>query len=382
MDARRRLAIAAAAAAVLVLAGVTVGLVVTGEPGETVGETTRTITPAEPTAESTRSVVPTYTVPATPAPPGTAGGGGTGESAPRPGDVQELDPGVWAPVVAYRRHGWLCVAAEDGTGERRVVESESGVFSLSPDGSTIALISEADGRLALVSVADGEVRTIGEALQDVPAWSPDSKSVAYTAPGPRVYRVDGGAAVGTFLFSGRGPSYARDGGSIVGIAVADDARPIVLWHGGELSAVRVPGPVSAVACDGTMLYYGTAPDGARPASLRQAGLDGSGERVLVSAPDSPRAVVFACMLLAPNGRYLSYAEHGDDGYSRAFSIPVAGGAPLALSLRRDTYPLRWDAGSDALLMIEGNPLQGEEAALVRVSVAGAARRYLREDVSR
>jgi hypothetical protein len=33
-------------------------------------------------------------------------------------------------------------------------------------------------------------------------------------------------------------------------------------------------------------------------------------------------------------------------------------------------------------MIEGNPLQGEEAALVRVSVAGAARRYLREDVSR
>ena len=57
--------------------------------------------------------------------------------------------------VAYRRDGKVRVAKPDGTGETTLASSASGVFSLSPDGRTLAFVDATRRVLTLVDVASG-----------------------------------------------------------------------------------------------------------------------------------------------------------------------------------------------------------------------------------
>ena len=364
---RRKAGIAAAVAMAVLGVAATIALSAGRGPEDgSQDETSRTITPAEETSETT---APTAGEDA-PGEPGTTPGGSgqDGSSAGSGGST----PYVRAPVVAYRRNGALCVAAEDGTGERTVVTSADGVFSLSPDGSTIAVVETGSGTLSLVDVTSGAAVAVGPATQDTPSWAPDSAWLVYTAPGPAVMRVARSGSGAVQLFAGSLPSVSVADGTVVAAAVSGE---MAVWHNGSLSLLPASGTITGLATNGTTVWCGSlSAEGG--ASLCTGTIGGSDRRVLIAAPQSTRAVTFSDLLLAPDGTQLLFAEHGDDGYSRMFVVPASGGSAEELSVRRDCYPLRWAADGGALLFIEGNAFQGDPTALMRVEPSGAARRLL------
>jgi Tol biopolymer transport system component len=281
-----------------------------------------------------------------------------------------------ATRVAYRRDGWLCVSAEDGTGEIRVAESAGGVFSLSPDGRTLAFVDGESRLLVLTDVAARLTVSVGAALAERPSWSPDSAWLVYTAPGPVVVRISRNGSGATRLFDGRLPAVATSGGVVVGTVPGDGPREIVVWRADRVARASVDANVSALACDGSTVYFGAGLPHVGAATLRAVGIAGSDARVLVGASVATRVVAISDLVLSPDGRTLVYAEHGDDGYSRAFLLPATGGTPVALSSRRDCYPLQWSADGRSLFLIEGNAFQGETTALVRAPSDGSTRRRI------
>ncbi|MDO8848781.1 MAG: hypothetical protein Q7W51_10395 [Coriobacteriia bacterium] len=363
---RRKAGIAAAIAiAVLGVAG-TLALSATREPTRGgSGETSSTITPAEETSE-TSAAVPSDDDDAAdetaggPDGSGAEGGAGAVTAVPARG-----------AIVAYRRAGKLCVSAEDGSGERALADSLAGVYTLSPDGGTIAYV-EGGGGLSLVDVASGAAVTVGPATQDPPSWAPDSSWLVYTAPGPVVMLVPRSGHGAIQLFAGSMPVVSVADGAVVGAA---ESGGIAVWRGGSLSVVPAPGTVTGLATDGASVWCGSlAADGS--ASLCTGAMNGTGKRVVVAAPESTRVVTFSDLLLSPDGSQLVFAEQGDDGYSRMFAVPAGGGNATELSVRRDCYPLRWTADGASVLFVEGNAFQGEPTALMRVTPSGASRRLL------
>ncbi|MRS11775.1 MAG: hypothetical protein EG823_01725 [Actinobacteria bacterium] len=367
---RRRWAYVAGAAAfaLVAVAGALAASAARGPAQAPGGETSRTIVPAEETSETTLPVRPGADTAANEQEPVAD----TGTAAPAQSEF------VRAALVSYRRDGWLCVAAEDGSGERRVAASAAGVQTLSPDGTLIAFVDAGTGALALADTASGVVVAIGPALQDPPSWAPDSAWLAYTAPGPSVLRVARDGSGAAELFAGEMPSVSVADGTVVGLAPTGE---ISVWRAGALTRLRASRTVTGIAADGATIFFGAmAADGA--ASLRAIGATGQGERTLVGAPDSERAVTLGDMLLSPDATHLVYAERGDDGYSRMFAVPTAGGAPASLCVRRECYPLRWTADGDGVLFIEGNALQGDPTALMRAQSTGDSRRFLVDGAAR
>lgn len=364
---RRKAGIAAAIAlAVLGVAGTLVLSAGRGPDGGSQADTSRTITPAEETSETTAPV---------------AGQGGAADGSCTTPVASGPDGGganvggthnVRAPLVAYRRNGALCVAGEDGSGERAVVASAGGVFSLSPDGTAIAVVDAGSGTLSIVNVASGAIIAVGAAAQDTPSWAPDSAWLVYTAPGPSVMRVARSGSGATKLFAGSMPSVSVADGTVVGVAASG---ALAVWRNGTLTLLPVPGTITGLATNGVTVWCGSlSAEGG--ASLCAGTITGSDKRVLVSAPHSTRAVTFSDLLLSPDGAQLVYAEQGDDGYSRMYAVPASGGTAEELSVRRDCYPLRWTADGVAAMFIEGNAFQGDPTALMRVEPSGEARRLL------
>lgn len=366
--------------AAVVLAAIVMGAVaLTGSESELPeGETSRTITPAEQTTEATIPV-PSYeptTVPdaedmGTAVSPGSSTGGGmpSADDAPAP------------PVrIAYRRGGWLCVAALDGSGEQRVAESESGVFSLSPDGTTIASV-DADGHLRLYDVSSSGTVEVGPAERDTPSWAPDSAWLVYTAPGPKVTRVSRAGADRMALLAGRAPAITRDGAMVVAAAPTAQDPGVLVWHDGTTERRPVNAPVVSIACGAWRIYVGTAPDATGAGTLRSMEFDGSGARIEAGASGSARGASIGSLQVSPDGAWVTYAEQGDDGSSHVYAVPTDGGVPVSVSGRRDSYPLQWADAGDTVLFIEGNPVQGESTALVSASIVSGVRRLLVQDGS-
>ncbi|MGB4440635.1 MAG: hypothetical protein WBJ62_00205 [Coriobacteriia bacterium] len=362
---RRKIGIVAGlAVAVLGVAGM-LAVSATREPdGERSAETSRTIIPAEETTETTVTL-PSY------------------EETPRaetdaPDTVVTPPPpaapaAVRAPVVVFRRAGVLSVAVEDGTGERQLAASTAGVYSLSPDGGALAFVDSAAETLIIVDTASGASVAVGPAAQDVPAWSPDSAWLVYTAAGPKVTRVERSGIGPTALFAGSMPTVSVADGTVVGL---DTSGKIAVVRGGAISRVSAVGSVTGLATDGSTIYYGTIVPSDGSVTLRAVGIGGGGGRVLVARPVATRSVTFGNLLLSPDGSQLAFAERGDDGYSHLFATPVGGGAAVPLSVRRDCYPVRWTADGGGLLFIEGNAIQGDPTALMRVGPDGGSRRLL------
>ena len=264
---RRKAGIAAAIAiAVLGVAG-TLALSATREPmrGGS-GETSSTITPAEETSE-TSAAVPSD---GDDAADGTAGGPDGSGAEGGVGAVTAVP--ARGALVAYRREGKLCVSAEDGSGERALADSLAGVYTLSPDGGTIAYV-EGGGGLSLVDVASGAAVTVGPATQDPPSWAPDSSWLVYTAPGPVVMLVPRSGHGAIQLFAGSMPVVSVADGIVVAAA---ESGGIAVWRGGALSVVPTPGTVTGLATDGASVWCGSlATDGS--ASLCTGGDERYGE---------------------------------------------------------------------------------------------------------
>ncbi|MBN1608119.1 MAG: hypothetical protein JW940_15915 [Polyangiaceae bacterium] len=335
-------------------------------------EATRTIIPAEETTSGGSTLTPDAGAIA--AGSDTGAGDQAGDAITSGGEAAAL-PGR-AALVAYRRNGWLCVSAEDGTGELSVAECSTGVFSLSPDGTTIACADAASGMLVLFHVGGAVATPVGPALQDTPVWSPDSAWFAYTAPGPKVMRTDRTGSGQTELMAGRMPNVSPDGSVVA--AVSPDASPpaVLVWRAGSVRSRVMATAVSGVACSDSRIYYGLGPDAAGAVELRSMTLDRTGDRVEVEAPEATRAVSFGPACVSPDGVWVAYAERSDDGYSRTFALPTAGGDPVSLSIRRDCYPLCWSANGQALFFVEGNAIQGDPTSLGSVTPADGLRRML------
>lgn len=355
--------LAAAAAGLAVLLG-------SGPAAVPGGETSRTITPAEQTSEAT-SPVPGYD-------PGANGGEQQAEVVDSPGSpVPERQEDEAVPgLIVYRRDGWLCVASEDGAGERRVMESDCGAFALSPDGGTLAAIDGGSGQLVLVDVESGGPVSVGPAVDGSPAWAPDSGWLVYTAPGSRVTRVDPSGAGPTMLLTGTIPAISPDGRTVVAVNDAARRGEIVVWRDGGTRRYGTGAPISGVCCTDERVYYGSGPDASGAVSLRSMRFDGRGDRAELTRAEATRPVAYADLLRSLDGSWVCFAERGDDGYCRAYALSVPGGRPVALSGRRECYPLMWSGDGSAVYLIEGNAMQGEPTWLVAVGPEDGSRRTL------
>lgn len=361
---RRKAGIAAAVAMAVLGVAATIALSAGRAPEDgSRGEASSTLTPAEETTETT---MPASTEDDGADDAGTAPG--TGQESASAGPAKY----VHAPLVAYRRNGMLCVAAEDGSAARELAPSADGVFALAPDGSSIAVVDAGSATLLIIDVASGAQVSVGPAAQDTPSWAPDSTWLVYTAPGPAVMRVARSGTGGAQLFAGSLPNVSVVDATVVAAAASGE---MAVWRNGSLTLLPAAGAITGLATDGTTVWCGSlSAEGG--ASLCAGTIGGSDRRVVVASPQSTRAVTFSDLLLSTDGGQLVFSEQGDDGYSRMFAVPAAGGEAVALSVRRDCYPLRWTVDGTAVLFIEGNSFQGEPTSLMRSSATGMARRLL------
>lgn len=283
--------------------------------------------------------------------------------------------------VAFHLGRTLYVANEDGGGTAplKVAETE---YALSPDGASIAVAR--GGKLEIVPVAGGTAIVAGSAEMATPVWMPDSSAVLFVrADGdgvPGVWRVKRDGTGAKQVATGQGMAVSGDGKTIAMLSTeadADAAQVTVVSSGGAPRKVAVSGgePI-AVAVSGDRLFVSTlSADGGT--AIWTSALDGGARRQLVTAVAAEgKTVTFGRLLPSPDGRSLAYTADGDDGYSRIWVVPVAGGSPRQVTSRRDGYPVGWTADGRRILFFEGNSFQGESSALWIANPDGTERRMV------
>jgi hypothetical protein len=376
----RSAAVWAAIGAVAIGAGAAVTLIgsrLAGTDGgaNTAGAPTAT---APAAGEATNGAVTTATSNASAAAGATSAVAGT--SAPAPAVVR-------AALVAYRIDGAMWVCGEAGQDPKRVFSAARGPFSLSPDGRTLAFVDAASKTLSLVDVASRAVVVIGAAELERPSWARDSSFVTYTVLEPRAHdttvrRVTRDGGVRATLGTGAVPRVTPSGDIVaVSSARGSGGVPIVLFSGGGSRLIGRSITANAVAAStSTIVYCDAGSPGAGGTSREPAvgvmRYDGGGQRTLVKRPAAGGSAFFGEVDVTPDGRHVVYAESGDDGYSRIFTVAVSGGTPMRLSARRDAYPVGLSADGTQLFYIDGNALQGEATRLMAVGLDGTGRRIV------
>jgi hypothetical protein len=271
--------------------------------------------------------------------------------------------------VAYRQDGFLWVAEESGSDPRKVVASQSGAFSLSPDGETIAFVDGTTKTLALADAESGRVTTVGPADVRAPVWSPSSKWLAFTN-GTEVRRVSADGSGMRYLGRGAHPAIGPDD---VSYAYAATDSVTAVDKDGTSRSLPVKGRVDDLALGASRIYYALGGASRSAVSLHSMALAGTGDRQLVGAPDDKAAGRYDELQLSPDGTWLAYASAGDDLHSRLRAMHVDGAADTSLSLRHDDYVLRWSADGSKVLFIDGNVLQGDSPQLQSVRPDGSQR---------
>ncbi len=324
--------------------------------------------------------------------PGTGDATGGGSGGVSDGGTAPVVPGG-APYVAYRYGGQVWVSREDGTDPVMVADSAQGTFALSPDGTALALVDQ--GVLSIVTVSDRSRVEFGPAKPHGLAWEADSSAVLYVRAAEDGHGVTDvwkaprrtGASPLKVVQAGP-PSVAPDGTVVAlpvqaAVLVPTEGTLWVLPQGrsprevattGQPAACDVQADVIAYAVTGMRYTDASGAEKQVDPEVWVMHVDGTSRRRLVGRPQTTRPFGYANLTLSPDGRSLLYAEVGDDGYSRAWVVPVAGGPPVALSVRRDTYPLGWSADGRSVFFIEGNAFQGEQTALLTARADGLGRR--------
>ena len=334
------------------------------------------------TEETSSSVDETRSTDATePTDPGTPGGGTGGASGPS---------FTRKPLIAYRLDGALWVSAEDASNSVKLATVPQGAFSLSPDGAKLAYVDADTFLLQLVDVASGATTQVGPAENADLCWLPDSTALVYTV------KTNTRSEVHLVMRDGRGdaskgvghsPRSTPDALGLAWIADASFGQPGMiatakLAKGSATATLKEPvaGEVS-FGVDGVVAAIGDAPGTARVVTMKHGAdlrIEGASAREIVGAPLDTRPVSYAHLCMSPGssgaaGRHLAYAEVGDDGYSHAFIHDSTTGRSVALTVRRDTYPLFWSADGKRLFFVEGNAFQGEQTNLMSVGADGMGR---------
>jgi Tol biopolymer transport system component len=196
----------------------------------------------------------------------------------------------------------------------------------------------------------------------------------------QIYRVSPSGGEGVLVGAGSNVAVSPDGATLAllpPLGSTPTPQVLVSRSGGAFTPIPVTGgdPIG-IALGNNRLYVATmaATEGG---SIWSFALDGSGAKQLVKpSTAADKGATFGRMLLSPDGLNLLYAAESDDGYSRMWLVPTAGGAPFSLSSRRDNYPLLWSVSGKDILFIEGNSFQGESTALYHVSPTGTRRLML------
>ncbi|MBA4370962.1 MAG: hypothetical protein C0418_05215 [Coriobacteriaceae bacterium] len=287
-------------------------------------------------------------------------------------------PAGRAALVAFRVQGALVVAGEDGTGETTVLKDAPAIYSLSPDGRTVAALDAERGELILVDVASRKVKRVPDAVPAAaPSWAPDSSRVYFTAGKSAVHarrvRRDGSGSeqVAAEVIS---PQVSPDGKRVAYLFPKGPGGNLLLVRRlSETAAVRVAEGIAEFTwADAAGLYYSTIPR-LRPSEIHGVAADRSQDRMLDGYAGA-RPASFTDLHADANGTWLIYAETGDDGYSRMIALYHDGTRRRSLSVRRDTYPMGWSADGERILFIEGNSVQGEPTSLMSVLPDGTGRR--------
>ena len=196
---------------------------------------------------------------------------------------------------------------------------------------------------------------------------------------PSVWRYSLVGQLATKVGAGSGMSVSPDGGTIVALPTeATDSGVLAVWRtDGRAYTVVVPsGDPVAVALADDRIYVSTM-SSAGDASLWSLSLDGKQRKQLAGATSAgSTSATYGQLLLSPDGSRLLYTVEGDDGYSRIWVMPAAGGSQVAISGRRDGYPLEWTSDGKHILFVEGNAYQGQTTALWRSDLSGHQRTEL------
>lgn len=288
-----------------------------------------------------------------------------------------------APKVAYRKDGRLWVADEDGSGAGKVAEAAMGSFALSPDGRTLAY-EDAAHVLRLVPVAGGAARSAGAMSPGGRlVWAPSSAWLAFETAGG-VRRADRDGSAGSRLASGSKPAVSPDGAKVAFLAQtapgAYQVKAVDARGGAESVLWSEPVPRAVAWLTATRIVC-LASSGSPSAGSGAWTVDlpaGAPTRVATEQIDAPADPSAIAMCASPDGRHVSWAGRGDDGYSRTMMLDTQTSRVVPASKRYDTYPLCWSADGKRLFLIEGNAWQGESTRLVSISADGADKRVIVE----
>ncbi len=340
----------------------------------------RTYTPAQETSSSVTTA--TSSLLATPAASAESSSAtAAAAAAAAAGSGEGAAPGiVRAAKIEFRLGSSVYVADEDGGSASAVTQATDGQFALSPDGLTLALAR--NGSISLYEVATGKLLFSAIAETVLPVWLPDSSAVLFMRVAPdgtaQIFSVSPSGGQESAIGAGSGVAVSPNGANIALLPPpGSTATPQILVsrEGGAFAPIPVPGgdPIG-IALGNNRIFVSTM-SAAEGAAIWSLALDGSGTRRLVKPGTvaAEKGATFGRMLLSPDGLNLLYAAESDDGYSRMWLVPTAGGAPFSLSSRRDNYPLKWSVSGKDILFIEGNAFQGEKTALYHVSPTGTRR---------
>ena len=259
----------------------------------------------------------------------------------------ERDFGIWILETATGRAAPVAItlrgAASQPVPERLVLQNQFQELALSPDGRKVAFAVR--GEIFAAGTRDGGVAarvTRSAARETQPAWSPDSRRLAYasTRDGPlNLFEYD----------------FVTGGETRLTEQPLNDVNPRYSPNGRQIAFIR----------DGR--------------ELRVIERESRRERLLARGVldrdpfTSPRSLAWS-----PDGKWIAYLNTGDKGFTNAFVVPVSGGEPVQVSFLANAFAgaLTWDPNG-AWLLLNSNQ-RTEPAALARIDLVPRTPRF-RED---
>jgi hypothetical protein len=281
----------------------------------------------------------------------------------------------------------LYVAKEDGKtiSPMHIVGTN---YALSPDGRTVAAIEK--GKLVVAKVGEHLLATSPEtpglsAEAVAPAWAPDSSGFYFVRTNkdgmPRIWRYDRATGAAVEVGAGSEVVVSPDGKTIAVMPTEEDVTPVIgiqtLGSGAPRVTIKVPsGEPVAIALSRDRVFVSSV-SATGDSTLWSFAYDGTDRHKLVTAAAvGGSSATYGEMMPSPDGSKLLFAADGDDGYSRLYIVPSAGGTLTAISGRRDGYALGWTRDATGILFIEGNSFQGQTTALLKSDLTGHRRTTL------
>ena len=259
-------------------------------------------------------------------------------------------------------------------------------YALSPDGRAVAAVEK--GKLMVANVGEHLLESSphkpGLTAEAVPpVWTPDSSAVLFIRANKegmaRVWKLERSSGLVTEIGPGAGIAVSPDGRTIVSLPTEDLAVPVIsvtrLAGGNSTFRISAGDPV-AIAIGTERIFVSTVST-AGVSAIWSVTYDGTKQRKVVGTEAAgSTGVTYGELMLSPDGKKLLFAADGDDGYSRLWTVPVAGGTPTKISGRRDGYAIAWTRDGKGILFIEGNAFQGQATSLWLTDLTGNRRKML------